>query len=71
MVAYQTVPQAWEYCHQIFENCKPFEIYKRTCDVYREACFSQKMLTNGLNMALPLQVRAKRKVYGVKTHTLW
>ena len=32
------------------EKYKPCEIYLRICDVYREACFSQKMFTNGLNM---------------------
>ena len=24
------------------ENCKPYEIYRRICDVYGEICFSQK-----------------------------
>ena len=36
----------------VAEKCKPCEIYKRTCDVYQEACFGQKMFTNGLNMDL-------------------
>ena len=36
------------------EKCKLCELYKRTCDVYGEACFSQKIFTNGLNMGLQL-----------------
>ena len=36
----------------VAEKCNPCEIYRRMCDVYREACFSQKMFTNGLNMSL-------------------
>ena len=26
----------------VAEKCKPYEIYGRTCDVYREACFIKK-----------------------------
>ena len=33
------------------EKCKPREIYRRICDVYGEACFSQKMFTSGLQPA--------------------
>ena len=33
------------------EKCKPYEIYKRMCDVYREACFSKKK--NVQKMGLP------------------
>ena len=29
------------------EKWKPDKIYRRMCDVYREACFTQKMFTNG------------------------
>ena len=38
------------------ENCKPCEIYKRMCDVYGEACFSQKFITKGSNIGLLLCV---------------
>ena len=51
----------WQINYLMTENCKPYKIYQRMCDVYREACFSQKMFTNGLNMVLPLRVRAKKK----------
>ena len=37
--------RAWrEILHQIWvvEKCKPCEIYRRMCDVYREACLSKK-----------------------------
>ena len=33
---------------------KPCEIYRQMCDVYGEACFSQKMFINELNIGLPL-----------------
>ena len=36
------------------EKGKPCEIYKRMCDMHREACFSPEKFTNGLNMGLPL-----------------
>ena len=36
----------------------------------REAFFSQKMFTNELNMALPLQAPAKNTVHGVEIHWL-
>ena len=38
---------------------KPWEIYRKMCDLYREACFSQNILTNGLNMGLPLQTEQR------------
>ena len=39
----------------IAEKCKLCEVYRSMCDIYGEACFSQKKkLTNGLNMGLPL-----------------
>ena len=40
-------------------KCKPYEIYRRMCDVYGEACFSQNMFTNGLNMGWPLQIEQR------------
>ena len=38
----------------VAENCKLCEIYRRMCDAYREACFSQKKFMNRLNMGLLL-----------------
>ena len=42
------------------EKSKPCEIYKRICGVYGEACFNQKMFTNGINMGLLLQAWFKK-----------
>ena len=42
----------------VVEKCKPYKIFRRTCDVYQEACFSEKIFTDGLNMT----------VRGAKTH---
>ena len=39
----------------VAERYKPCEIYRRMCDAYREACFSQKMFTSGLNIGFLLQ----------------
>ena len=50
------------------EKCKPCEIYTRMCIVYREAWLSQRLLTNGLNIGLPLRVRVKKTVNGAETH---
>ena len=41
----------------LVEKCKSYEIYRRIHAVYREACFSQKMFTNGLNTSLSLQAQ--------------
>ena len=51
-------------------KCKPCEIYRRICDVHREACFSQKMFTNQLNMGLPLWTRVDKTVHRVEAHWL-
>ena len=40
------------------------------CNVYEEACFSQKMFTNELNMGLPLQAWVEKTVHGVDIHWL-
>ena len=50
------------------KKCKPSEIYRRMCDVYRKTCFSQKLFRNGLNMGLPLRVWVKKKVNWVERH---
>ena len=35
----------------VTEKCKPYEIYRTLCDVYRDACFSKKK-KNSLQMGL-------------------
>ena len=45
-------PLSWtEVYHQILiaEKCKPCEFYRIVYDVYRKACFSQKIFTNVLD----------------------
>ena len=37
------------------EKCTPREIHRRLSDVYGEACFSQQMFTNKLDMSLLLR----------------
>ena len=49
------------------EECNLCEIYRRMCDMYREASLDQKMFTNGLNVGLPLQAWVKKTVHGVET----
>ena len=53
------------------EKCKPYEIYRRVCDVYREAWVSQKMFPNKLNMDLPLWDWVEKTVHGVEIHWLF
>ena len=53
------------------EKCKQLEIYRRMCGVYREAYFSQKMFTNGLNMDLPQWAWIKMTIYRMETHWLF
>ena len=36
----------------VAEKSKPCEIYRRMCDVYGEACFSQNIFPNELNCLL-------------------
>ena len=50
----------------VAEKYKPFEIYGRIWDVYRESIF-----TNGLNMDLPLWAWVKKTVHGMETHWLF
>ena len=40
-------------------RCMEKHIYRRMYDVYGEACFSQRMFTNGLNMGLPQQLEQR------------
>ena len=49
----------------VTEKCKLYEIYRRICNMYNEACFNKKKFTNGRNMDLQLQAWA---VHGVETH---
>ena len=51
----------------VAEKCKPCEICKRMCDVYREEYFSPKNFTNWLNIGLPLQAWVKKIVAKVLT----
>ena len=61
-----------EVCHEILvaEKCKPYEIYRRMCDVYGEAYFRKKKFTNGLNVILPLQTWSQKTVHQVET-VIW
>ena len=43
-------------------KCKPCEIYWRMSDMYRKNVWDKKMLTNGLDMSLPLQAWVKNTV---------
>ena len=52
----------------VAEKYKP--IFKRMCNVYKEACFNQKTFINRLNMGLSLQVWVEKTVHGVETHCL-
>ena len=54
----------------LVEKSKPYEIYRKICDVHREECFSQKMFANRLNMGLSLSAWIKKTVHGVETHWL-
>ena len=54
----------------IAENFKPWKIYRRVCDMFREACFSQKMFPNELNMGLPLYDWVKKTLHRMETHWL-
>ena len=45
--------------------------FMQKCLLYTKKHVSvQKMLTNGLNMGLPLRARVKKTVHGVETHWL-
>ena len=54
----------------VAEKSKPYEIYRRMCDVYGEACFHQKMFTNWLNMGLLFWAWVKKIAHGVETNWL-
>ena len=44
---------------------------KFTEDMYREAGFSEKIFTNGLNMGLTLWVCVEKTVHGVEAYWLF
>ena len=46
----------WIYFEKVLvaKKYKPYEIYKRMCDVYGEVCFNQRIFTNELNKGLLL-----------------
>ena len=52
----------------VAEKCKPCEIYRRICNVYREASSYQKIYTNWLNMGSPQQTRVEKTVAGMEIH---
>ena len=54
----------------VAEKCKPCEIYRRICDDYGEAHFSQKMFTNGLNMGLSQLTSVKNTVSPCSGNTM-
>ena len=54
----------------VTEKGKPSEIYRRMCDAYGEASFSQKMFINSLNMSLPLRFWVEKTVHGMRAHWL-
>ena len=59
---------AWtELYHQIFGGWEIFEIYS---DVNKEASFSQKVLTNGVNIGLPQRTLVETTVHRVETRWL-
>ena len=61
--------QAWtEVYHQVFGGWEVQTIYWRIHDLNGEACFSQKIFANGLNMGLPQQAWAKNRIQEVETH---
>ena len=67
MAANQSAPGLNIVCHQIYNGWEvPCEIYRRMCDVYEEACYSQKMIPNQLNMGLSLKLSQIDD--GVETH---
>ena len=47
------------------EKCKPYEIYRRMCDVCGEARCSKKKI-NGINMGSPQRSWVEKTIYGVK-----
>ena len=55
--------------HLVAEKSKQWEINKRMCDVYGEAYFSPKMLTNVLNIGLPLQNWIEKSLWSEKKNT--
>ena len=54
----------------VAEKSKPCEIYKRMCDMYGEACFNEKICSNGLNTDLPQRARVKNTDDGMETYWL-
>ena len=44
--------------------------FRRMLDVYGEACFSLKYLSNGLNFGLPQLARIEKTVHRIEIHSL-
>ena len=55
----------------VADKCKPCEIYRRMCDVYWEACFSQKSLKNGLNYQIVFKMKMGHAGPQRWTHLKW
>ena len=43
----------------VAEKCNPCEIYKRMCDAYREACFSQENVYKWIKWFITMKVSQK------------
>ena len=52
------------------EKCEPREIYRKMCEVYREAYFFPKSFHKYFNMGLPLRAWVEKTVLRVETHRL-
>ena len=55
----------------VAEKCKTWKIFRRMCDIKREACFSPKLFTHKLNIDLPQLVRIEKTTRGGNTMTFW
>ena len=50
------------------KNCKPCEIYRKICNVSREAGFNLKKNINEPNTGFPLQTYVKKTIPEIKTY---
>ena len=66
---YSRVEQSSIIKSLVAQNCKPSDIYRKIYDVYREACFSETIVTNVLEWVCHDEPLSKRRsVDGVETH---
>ena len=54
----------------VAEKCEPCEVYRRMCDVCKEACFESKNVYKWVKHVLLLWVWIKKTVHGAETHWL-